>query len=159
DATPAFTNWPADVTCPFLIRQLVPQAVPAAEPPDVLANLRSLMRAEYLLKRGEELARNGQFSEAVDCFQEIHRLVSGTNLEARAGNATQNLLVRVYGTATDSGVIDEPTEQEEALPPPSPAACPTACTKCSSFAATRVAKEKDDAPACSAGHSVKPRTV
>jgi hypothetical protein len=161
EATPGFTNWPADVTCPFLVRQLLPQAVPVAEPPDVLANLQLLMRAEYLMKRGEELARTGQFSEAVDCFQEIHRLVPGTNLEARAGAATQNLLVRVYGTATENGVVDEPAEQEEVLPPPTPctAACPQACTKCSSFAAARVTKKKDDAPAPAAEHSGKPRTV
>jgi hypothetical protein len=161
ETTPGFVNWPADIACPFLVRQLAPQPTPPAEPPDVLTNLRLLLRAEFLLKRGEELVRNGQFSEAVDCFQEIHRLVPGTNLEARAGAATQNLLVRVYGTATENGVVDEPSEQEEVLPPPHPcaAACPPACGKCSSFATTRVAKEKDDATTSSAEHSVKPRTV
>jgi hypothetical protein len=116
-------------TCPHLVRliSLRPAVRPVLEPPAVLTNLERLLQAEQLLKCGEELCRAGQFCVAVNCFEMVHRLVPGTNLEARAGEATQLMLAKVYGTATEPGIVDEPCE-----PGPDPLLSPKGaeCSKC-----------------------------
>ena len=107
------------VTCPFLAP---PDSAPGWQPvgfPEVLTNLNRLVQADRLLKLGEELCLKGRFAEAVNCFQEVHRLVPGTNLEARAGAATAEAICRVYGTASENGVVDE--QSEVVAPAP---ACP-----------------------------------
>jgi hypothetical protein len=125
---------PPGISCPHLLRRLTPPAgtAPPVEPPDVMTNLERLLRADQFLKRGEQLSRDGRFTEAVGCFEEVHRLVPGTNLEARAGAATERVLVRVYGTATEGGLVDEPSEPEEVLskePLPPRLPCPSCGAK------------------------------
>jgi hypothetical protein len=154
---------PSGLTCPFLIARQTPLCVPCFEAPDVVTNLQRLLQADQLLKRGEELVRGGRFYEAVDCFQEVHRLVPGTNLEARAGTATQDVLVRVYGTSTESGLADEPSEPEHGSDdPPAPpqpgefASQPTACSHCRQCVARPCAKG-ESSTACV--EAARPRTA
>jgi hypothetical protein len=144
---------PHGMTCPFLIQRFVVQPPMDVNPPDVMTNLNLLIQADHLLNQGEELVRSGQLFEAVDCFQEVHRLVPGTNLEALAEAATENLLVQVYGTATENGLVDEPSESEEIQPPPPP----PPCARCSSFAAAR--GENDAIPAAGEHAAAKAKTI
>lgn len=131
--------------CPYLGTQRVTVVVPCFEPPDVMTNLHRLLQADQLIKHGQELARAGQFYEAVDCFQEVQRLVPGTNLEARAGAATQDVLVRVYGTETEKGLVDEQSEPEQFASQPS---SPPACPRCAECAARPCAKSEPSAACC-----------
>jgi hypothetical protein len=116
------------VTCPYLVTKASSSLVAAIDPPEVLTNLQLLLRADHLLKQGEELARSGHFFEAVDCFQAVHCLVPGTNLESRASAATENIIVRVYGTTTEKGLVDEQSEAQGDVPPPPPMRAD--CTLC-----------------------------
>ncbi len=136
--------------CPFKVARRVPPPPPWIEPPDVLTNLDRLLQADRLLRCGEELCCNGRLAEAVKCFEQVHRLVPGTNLEARAGAATQQVLVRVYGTADENGAADEQSEPAPAAPPA------PACPECPRCQAGLCAKSK--APATVA-ESSRPHTV
>jgi hypothetical protein len=137
------------VSCPYVFARRASAPLRDVEPLCALENLERLLQADQLLKRGEALSRAGLFREAADCFEQVHRLVPGTNLEARAGEATQDLLVKVYGTATEPGMVDEACEPapEKLSPPPG-----TECSKCSGCSKC-VAKSASDAAA------VKPRTM
>src|SRR5262249_861569 len=136
--------------CPHMIRLFAvrPAGVPFVEPPGVLTNLERLLQADRWLVRGEELARVGQFADAVGCFQQVHLLAPGTNLEARAGDATREALVKLYGTTTEPGAVDEQSEAG----PDTAKAPQSECSKCAKCA---------QAPpkTCTEECCSKPRTV
>jgi hypothetical protein len=100
------------VPCPFVVVQREPH--PDRVPPSVLTNLERLLQADRWLKLAEQLSRAGRFAEAVDCFQQVHLLVPGTNLQARAIEGTREVLVKLYGTTTEPGAVDEESEARPA---------------------------------------------
>jgi hypothetical protein len=149
------------VTCPHLIARRVTFTAPPLDPPDVLENLDRLARADLLLKRGAELVQTGQFFDAVNCFEEVHRLVPGTNLEARAGEAAQNLLVRALAAFDDKEASEEQSEPEKSADPATPS-CSDEQKKCdgkacSEFATAHREKVCKVIPAQST--ALKPRTI
>jgi hypothetical protein len=120
-------------SCPHMLRLFAvrPAGIPFVEPPGVLTNLERLLQADRWLTRGEELARAGHFAGAVDCFEQVHLLVPGTNLEARAGEHTREVLAKAYGTASESEPADEQSEPGPGAAPLSPAG---GCAKCAKSA-------------------------
>lgn len=115
-------------TCPHPARQCARPVAPIAQMPTALTNLERLLQADAMLRRGEALSLGGRLYEALECFAEIQRLCPGTNLQARADKATQDLLVRVYGTEAEKGQVEEqaaPNDTQYADPMSVPRATPT----------------------------------
>jgi hypothetical protein len=147
------------VPCPYLVSRNNAPEVASIAPPDVVTNLQLLLKADALLNRGRQLVREGHLVEAVDCFQEVHCLVPGTNLEARAGEETENLLVQVYGTALENAAAEEPSEPQSSAPP-APCSSIQRCTgnaECSGFAIEH--REASCAARTPVTSSARPRTI
>ncbi|MGH9676383.1 MAG: hypothetical protein ACRD36_04715, partial [Candidatus Acidiferrum sp.] len=110
----------AGFTCPHLMRSFqLPVVTFPVTPFDARSNLNNLLVAGNILRHGEELIDHGLFMDALRCFQQVHDLVPGTNLEGRANLDTQELLVRVYGTDDEKGAVEEQSTPDTPAPDPS----------------------------------------
>jgi hypothetical protein len=112
-------NEVSDVTCPYLRQKMIEgqvrQSVDALTGRDVTANLKRLSRADKLLAKAKELARDGLFVEALFCCNEAAELCPGSPCAQRAiDTMVQIALNRIESegnlVVTDKGVSEESDE-------------------------------------------------
>lgn len=119
----------ADVTCPYLRQKMMDrQAYQPADPDmghDVIENLKRLRKADKLLDKANDLARDGLFGEAILCCAEAAELCPGSPCAQRAADTMIKLALCSILPEAQAIITSEDGSEESSEPP--------ACPHCPNF--------------------------
>jgi len=114
-------NEVSDVTCPYLRQKMIEgqvrQSVDTLKDHDVTANLKRLSRADKLLAKAKDLARDGLFIEALFCCNEAAELCPGSPCAQRAIDTMIEIALNRLESEGNLIVTDKDDSEESDEPP------------------------------------------
>jgi hypothetical protein len=117
-------NEVSDVTCPYLRQKMIEGqvrlSVDALTDRDVTGNLKRLTRADKLLAKAKELARDGLFVEALFCCNEAAELCPGSPCAQRAIDTMIKIALKRIESEGNLVVTDKGVSEESDEPPTNP---------------------------------------
>ncbi len=112
----------SDVTCPYLRQKMIDaqacQSVDLLRGRDVSENLRDLRRADKLLAKAKDLAREGLFIEALFCCNEAAELCPGSPCAQRAIDTMIKIALNRIASEGNIVITDKGDSEESDEPPP-----------------------------------------
>ena len=114
-------NEVSDVTCPYLRQKMIEgqvrQSVDTLMDRDVTVNLKRLSRADKLLEKAKQLARDGLFVEALFCCNEAAELCPGSPCAQRAIDTMIRIALNRIESEGNLVVTDKGGSEEANEPP------------------------------------------